>query len=454
MKIGFIFPSSEYLHDPFRGDPHTHFQILTVLEDHFGAEIEVSLIDLRGIKRNFSFYHIPECDVYLHSVYTLDYNEQVSIVKHLEQRFPKSIHIAGGPHVTAFQDESLEIFSAIIIGDGEQSIIQAIKDIHCLKLKQKYITTKVEDINQYPYPLRKYLPESTISRTGLMTLKHTPGYDRILSTTVIFSRGCPYKCSFCAMPLSRQYSPGIRFRDPVHIEAEIEYLKREYAIEGISLLDEICFPLTSKKAIPHLEAIGRTGIVWRGQCRVDGIKPELVQLAKDSGCVTMCMGVESVSQRSLDLINKNIQFEEARESIALLKQAGIETRIYMIIGLPGEPENIVERTWSFIRETDPNSVYLSLFTVRPGTEVYDQPKRFGIKEVKTSWENTMHMHGRYEEEIPSLTFEYDENTPWGKGQSSEKIVKNYLELQSLIKDGGLGPVGYSDIENKKLITTN
>jgi hypothetical protein len=64
------------------------------------------------------------------------------------------------------------------------------------------------------------------------------------------------------------------------------------------------------------------------------------------------------------------------------------------------------------------------------------------------------MHGRYEEEIPSLTFEYDENTPWGKGQSSEKIVKNYLDLQSLIKDGGFGPVGYSDIENKKLITTN
>ena len=76
MKIGFIFPSSEYLHDPFRGHPHTHFQILTILEEHFGSEVDVSLIDLRGIKKNFALYHIPECDVYLHSVYTLDYHTQ------------------------------------------------------------------------------------------------------------------------------------------------------------------------------------------------------------------------------------------------------------------------------------------------------------------------------------------------------------------------------------------
>jgi len=82
MKIGFIFPSSEYLHDPFRGDPHTHFQILTILESHFGSEVDVSLIDLRGIKKRFAIYHIQECDVYLHSLYTLDLYEQESIVEH------------------------------------------------------------------------------------------------------------------------------------------------------------------------------------------------------------------------------------------------------------------------------------------------------------------------------------------------------------------------------------
>ncbi len=52
----------------------------------------------------------------------------------------------------------------------------------------------------------------------------------------------------------------------------------------------------------------------------------------------------------------------------------------------------------------------------------------------------MHMYGRYEHEIPTLTFEYDEHTPWGKGISNERIVNNYMELQERIKQYGLGPL--------------
>lgn len=105
LKIGFIFPSSEYLYDPFKGDPHTHFQILTILKTYFGNKVYLSLIDLGRIKKEFAIYHIPECDVYLHSVYTLDYNEEASIVKNLRERYPKTKHIAGGPHATVFQEE-------------------------------------------------------------------------------------------------------------------------------------------------------------------------------------------------------------------------------------------------------------------------------------------------------------------------------------------------------------
>ena len=438
LKIGFIFPSSDYLHDPFRGDPHTHFQILTVLEWHFGNTVYLSLIDLRGIKKEFAIYHIPACDVYLHSVYTLDYNEQKSIVHNLRERYPKAKHIAGGPHAYVFQKECLTVFDAIILGDGEDSIIQAIEDIKNNSLKKIYNATRIVDINIYPYPTRKHLPESTIARPGLMTLKHKKGYDKLLSTTTIFSRGCPYKCHFCSLQRIDEYSQGIRYRSPKHIEEEIVYLKREYGVEGISLLDEIGIPLTRDKAIAHLEAIGRTGIVWRGQCRVDGITPELAKLAKESGCVTMCLGVESVSQRALDIINKGIQLERTKETIYHLKQNGIETRVYMIIGLPGEPEDIVEQTWAFVKETTPDLVYLSLFTIRPGTEVFNNPKKFGIKHVSSDWGKTMHMFSRYGNETPTLTFEYDEHTPWGKSIRSEKIVSNYLELQSKLKECGLG----------------
>ena len=136
LRIGFVFPSSEYLFDPFKGDPHTHFQILTVLENHFGNEVELLLIDLRGIKKDFAIYHIPECDIYLHSVYTLDWEEQISIVKNLRDSYPKAKHIAGGPHATVFQKESLEHFDSLIIGAGEEKIKDAIEDYKKKSLKK------------------------------------------------------------------------------------------------------------------------------------------------------------------------------------------------------------------------------------------------------------------------------------------------------------------------------
>jgi radical SAM superfamily enzyme YgiQ (UPF0313 family) len=440
IRIGFILPSSDYLHDPFRGDPHTHFQILTVLEWHFGNKVDLELIDLRGVKRHFAKYHIPECDIYLHSVYTLDYDEQISIVNELRVRFPKAKHIAGGPHAIAFEEGCYKVFDSLIQGDGEEVIIEAVNDYTNDGLKKLYRQEKPLDINKYPYPLRKYLPESTIARPGLMTLKNKPGYDKLMSTTVIFSRGCSHSCAFCVMPAVRQYAPELRYRKPELIEEEIEYLKREYGIEGISILDEIGIPTNRKKAIPHLEAIGRTGITWRAQSRVDGLTPELVKLAAQAGCVTMCMGVESVSQRSLDLINKGYEAKRVRSLVHELKKCGIETRLYMILGLPGEQEDIVDRTWEFITDSDPDLVYMSLLTIRPGTEMYNNPKKFGIKSVTSDWSKTMHMFSRYDKEMPTLTFEYEENTPWGKSLSNGRIVGNYLELQDRIKEHGYGPL--------------
>jgi len=440
LNIGFIFPSSEYLFDPFRGDPHTHFQILTVLESHFGNKINPLLVDLRGIKREFATYHIPECDAYLYSVYTLDYNELVCIVRSLRERYPKAKHIAGGPHAAVFKEDTSKIFDALVIGDGERSIIKAIDDMLDLKLKKVYIQEKPVDINLYPYPSRRYLPSSTVARKGLVAVKNKSEIEELFSATVIFSRGCPYGCYFCAMPAIRQYSPGVRYRLPEFIEAEIEYLKRDYGIRAISLLDEIGIPPNLKQAIPHLDAIGRTGVKWKAQCRVDGITPQIAKPAKEAGCVTMCFGVESVSQRSLDIINKKIDLRQTREAIAAFKQNGVEVRLYMIIGLPGEPEDIVEQTWRFIQETSPDLVYLCLFTARPGTEVFNNPKKFGIKRIDTDWAKTMHMFGRYEHETPTLTFEYEERTPWGKGFSSERIINNYTELQTKLRESGLSIV--------------
>lgn len=442
VEIDFIFPSSNYLHDPFRGDPHTHLQILTVLEWYFKEKVNVRLTDLRGLKKEFFRYKIPKADIFLHSVYTLDYEEQMYTIGELRKMYPKSLHIGGGPHIHFFREESEKLFDSIVLGDGEESIIEAVEDyMNTGNLKKIYKQKNRIDINKYPFPKRHYLPKPTVSRPGLVKLKHTRGYEDLLSTTVIFSRGCTHNCSFCAMPNLKEFNPGVRYRKPELILEEIEYLKKEYNIQAISLLDEISLPPNKNMTIPHLEALKKANIPWKAQTRVDYIDEEIAKLLKDSGCVIMCLGVESAIQNCLDIINKRINVEKAKEAIKLLKKYGIETRVYMILGLPGEPKDIVEKTWNFIEETDPVSVYLSLFTIRPGTDVYNHPEKFGIKKISTDWNKTMHMYSRYDKEIPELTFEYNEISPTGeKSLSNEEIVNNYLKLQDMIIKSGRGPV--------------
>lgn len=437
LRVGFILPTSEYLFDPFRGDPFTHFHILTILEDVFGDKIEPLLIDLRGVKKRFMINHIPECDIFLHSVYTLDFVEQCEIVASLRKYYPRAVHIAGGPHVNVYPDECSLIFDSLIFGEGEERIVCAVRDFFENTLQRTYRQSGIVDIDLYPYWRRHFLPKSATVRSNMLTLKRKQGLEKLKGTTAMFSRGCPYRCHFCAIDYARREAPGIRFRAPAHIESEIEYLKHEYGVEGLSLTDEIVFPLQRQAAIKHLEAIGRAGILWRGQCRVDGVNDETAALARQAGCIALGMGVESVVQRCLDIINKRISVAKAREAIRILKQNDIEARLYLIIGLPGEPDNIVDITWQFIQETEPDLVYLSLFTIRPGTEVFRCPDTFGITRVNTDWTKTMHLHNSSKDDKPSLTFEYAAETPWGRGMSSDTIIGNFLELQTRLQTAGL-----------------
>ena len=107
------------------------------------------------------------------------------------------------------------------------------------------------------------------------------------------------------------------------------------------------------------------------------------------------------------------------------------------MGLPGEEKDVVKKTLEFIDETEPDLVTLSLFTPRPGTEVFNNPKKFGIKNIGENWEKKMHLVDRYKYEAPAVTFEYEDNSPWGKSLTGEQIIKNFQELHTAIKERGL-----------------
>jgi len=427
MRVGFVNTSGKQNDKPFRIDPLGSLYLLTILEQEFGDRLELSYNDMRGIEADSRIFHIPELEVYLYYVTTPEIVEVSRIVADLRRVYPKALHLAGGPHANIFPQESLKIFDAVCIGEGEESIKQMIRDIFAQDLKPIYQQAGRIDLNAYPYPLRKYLPKSAIVDRGMLTRRH---YD-LLGTTVLFSRGCPFDCHFC----SNQYKGATRVRAPELIAEEIEYLKREYGIKSLLLKDDQGIHTNRNVARKMLEAIGRTDILWRGQSRANGVDADIVRLAKETGCVEVAVAIESVSQRALDIMNKEMDLVKAKEYFKILRHEGLDIKLLLILGLPGEPKDIAQQTIDFIEEVQPSNVSLSILCPIPGSAIWNDPKRFGMRiNPEVSFDKYLFAFGRFDsdEKVPRF-FEYEKETPFGPGMSMEEIEANHEKVQAYLR---------------------
>lgn len=430
LHIGFILPPDAENFKPFRNQPLTSLYLMTILEEKFGDKLNLSLIDLRGVRKENTRFYLPKMDAYFYTAMSQEYLAICEVKKILCEMYPETTHVAGGVHVNLFPEDSLKDFDSIVLGEGEKKIIDVVTDIKNNCLKPIYEESEVVDLNLYPYPSRKYLPYPAVIDKGLLG----GDYFDLPATNVLFSRGCPFRCSFCA---NVNFGPT-RFKTPKLIEREIEYLKKEYGVKALVLKDDNAIPLNKEIAKPFLEAIGRTSVKWRGQSRANGISEDIVKLAAQAGCTDIGIGIESVCPQSLKSINKKIDLQKAKVYIGMLKKYGIGARLHLILGLPGEPEDIVSRTLDFIDEIEPASVLLNLLCPLPGSQMYNNPESFGIKNMCTEWHKLRNLYARFDEdEKPQIWFEYDTVTPWGKSMNNEQILGNYSELQAVLRERNL-----------------
>ena len=160
-----------------------------------------------------------------------------------------------------------------------------------------------------------------------MILVHFSQYGGVTGTGVYFSRGCSFKCSFCVYN-----NPGkFEYRSYDRITAEIAYLKSCYNVRGVNLRDEVCIPVKREIAKPFLEAIGDSGVIWRGQTVPFGDE-EMVKLAAESGCQELALGMESAdSDEVLIISNKpSRSIERNKRYVEVLKKHGIKIKICLI----------------------------------------------------------------------------------------------------------------------------
>jgi radical SAM superfamily enzyme YgiQ (UPF0313 family) len=333
----------------------------------------------------------------------------------------RGINIAGGPHVNIFPQQSLGIFDAISVGKGEESIKKIANDIEFGKFKMGKIYN-MEAGGEYPFPRRDFLPKEKVV-TSLFKTENIP------STTVLFAHGCPFLCTFCA-----NYNRGsLKRRSLEQVSEEIDYLKQEYDIRGLSLQDEICFPYRDNEAFEFIDLLRRKNVVWRGQTRA-GVKDAIIAHAGRSGCLELSIGLESVDQEVLNLARKGIKVEDARDTLERCHKYGIKTRLYLLNGLPGEPSDIVERTKKFINEVKPDVVLLSTLQPYPGSDIYEHPERYGIEWIDRDYSKYNHLRCRFKDSKDkvedAVPFKYAE----GRGPSRQKIMDNLVELQGFLRD--------------------
>ncbi len=407
MKVNFIIPSWKYWKEPLRAQPLTQMYLATILENE-GVDIEFT--DFRDGEKE-----VNKADIYFYTVASPDYKETIDIVQRLRKEYPNSNHVAGGPHITIFP--KTKGFDSVVIGRGEESIKQIIIDFP--NLQSNYSMGANKD---YPFPKRHFLPKEKIVNETLFKT------DNMKSTTVQFSFGCPFNCSFCA-----NYSRGpIRRNSLKQISDEIDYLKSEYGIEGLSLQDEIAIPLNPKEAKEFLELMKSKDIQWRGQVRAFN-NIELLKLAKESGLIELSFGLESVNQKVLDLTGKQMNTKVVEEMIKECKELDIKIRLYLLNGLPGETESIVQETKDFIERTNPELVLLSSLQPYPGSPIADNPGKYGIKWVSKEYDQFNHLLCRFEDSNDNpedaVPFEYEK----GKGLSRKQIINNMLKLQEYLR---------------------
>jgi radical SAM superfamily enzyme YgiQ (UPF0313 family) len=231
------------------------------------------------------------------------------------------------------------------------------------------------DVKALPWPLRDHLP--------MLRYNDDFAFLPIPNLQLYSSRGCPYHCTFCVWIFARYGNYQVRFRDPDDIMAEIEWCLARWPFKAV-YFDDDTFNISKKFTLQICEAMKRRDlkVPWAGMCRADLFDRETLTACKEAGMIALKYGIESADQGILDGIRKGLSISKAEEVIKITKELGIKVHLTLMVGLPGETENTLRKTWRFVKRVRPDYLQFSLATPYPGTELYQQAVDRGWLEAK------------------------------------------------------------------------
>lgn len=224
----------------------------------------------------------------------------------------------------------------------------------------------VEVLDTLPFPAWDLMPP--------VSFPHLPfnGYSRRHPiASMILTRGCPHRCTFCGAATVN--GRRLRMRSADNIIDELRLLISRYGVREIQFYDSNCAdrrgPLREVLRRIIAEGINITWCAPNG-IRLDAVDEELVRLMAGSGCFQVNVGIESGSPRILKQIRKNLSLDMVRRSVALLRRGGIEVVGFFMFGFPGETREDIRQTLDLAMGLPLTGASFSIYCPLPGTDDY------------------------------------------------------------------------------------
>ena len=203
------------------------------------------------------------------------------------------------------------------------------------------------------------------------------GFRKTSSLDMIMGRGCVYKCAFCAY----NALSAVRFYSPQYLVEQMEYMHREFGVSGLYFTDSTIG--NNRKVLRAMcEEILRRGtqkrVEWYANIRPNQVNEEILRLMWAAGCRYLFYGFESNSQRVLELMNKSCRVEFNYKAARLHNELGFPYHASILLGYPGEREEDIQETLSFLREVRPPSIGINWYVPLPGSPDYDKLRAQGV----------------------------------------------------------------------------
>ena len=305
---------------------------------------------------------------------TPTFSKTIELAEEVRANLKHAVLIAGGNHVTdnPMEAEARIVFDYLIVGDGENALMDILND----EASEQILYSKpVEDLDSLPMP----------DYEGVDMTKYTMHVDGKPGTLIMTSRGCKWNCCYCgsASSLNNNKMKKYRERSAKNVIEEIKTLYHKYGKKGFYFGDDI-FTFNKDRVIDICCQIhdNELDITWRATTRSDLLDDEILAFMKSAGCNIICLGLESGNDEILKKMQKGTTVAKQRASVELCHKHGIKVKGFFIFPLPFEDENTFKDTLEFAKSLNLEYADIYPLTPYPGTQVWDNPEKYGIEVIK------------------------------------------------------------------------